>query len=95
MPAAQRGDRLAQVDRDLLPAAGAQFPEIGRGEAGRGERSGARGPDAERRRQYRISAAGDLDRPRPLFGPAGDGQNGAQRVVCHGRDLPNPGPVLA
>src|ERR1700730_5156063 len=37
MPAAQRGDRLAQIDRDTLAPAGAQFPEVGGGETGGGE----------------------------------------------------------
>ena len=95
MAAAQRGDGLAQIDRDLLAAAGAQFPQIGGGEAGRGERRGAGRADAERRRQDRVGAAGDLDRARPLFGPAGDRQNRAQRVMCHGRDLPKLRPALA
>ena len=88
MAAAQRGDRLAQVDRDLLAAPGAQFPEIGGGEPGRGERRGTGRTDAERRRQYRVGAAGDLDRAGPLLGPAGDRQDRAQCVVCHSRDLP-------
>ena len=88
-------DRLAQIDCDLLSASGAQFPKIGRGETGRGERGGASCSDAEWGRQHRVGAAGDLDRLRPLFGPTGDGQNRAQRVVCHGRDLSNPAPVLA
>ena len=83
MPAAQRGDRLAQIDRDILAPAGAQFPEIGSGETGGGEGRRTGRPDAERRRQHRIGAAGDLDRAAPLLGPAGDRQDRAQRVMCH------------
>ena len=84
MPAAQRGDRLAQIDRDLLAPAAAQFPQIGGGEPGRGKRRGAGGADAERGRQYRVGAAGDLDLAGPLLGPAGDRHNRAQGVVSHG-----------
>ena len=95
MPAAQRGDRLAQIDRDLLSTSGPQLPHIGRGEAGRSERGGGCRADAERRRQHRVGAAGDLDCARPFFGPAGDWQNRAQCVVGHSRQLPKLRQVLA
>jgi hypothetical protein len=72
MPAAQRGDGLAQIDPDLLAAASALFPEIGRGQARRCESRRSGGSDSEWRRQYRIRTAGDLDGAGPLFGPAGD-----------------------
>ena len=61
-PATERGGRLAGIDRDLLAPPGAQFPQIGGGEANRRERGGTGLTDAERRRQDRIGAAGDLDR---------------------------------
>ena len=86
---------MAQIDRDLLAAAGAQFPEIGGGEAGRGERRGARRPDAERRRQDRVGAAGDLDRARPLLGPAGDGKIVRNASCAMVEISPICGPALA
>src|SRR6516162_6569044 len=67
MTAAQRGDCLAQTDRDLLAAPGAQFPQIRCGETSRCECRGPGRTDAERRRQHRVVAAGDLDGARPLF----------------------------
>ena len=87
VPAAQRGRRLAGIDRDLLAPPGAQLPQIGDGEADRRERGGAGLADAERRRQDRIGAAGDLDRGRTLVGPAGDRQDRAQSFMRHGQDL--------
>ena len=81
MPAAQRGDRLAQIDRDLLAAAGAQLPEIGGGEPGCRECSGTGRTDAKRRRQHRVGAAGDLDRAGPLLGPAGDRQDRHPTII--------------
>ena len=86
LSAAQRGGRLAGIDRDLLAAPGAQLPQIGDGEADRRERGGAGLADAERRRQYRIGAAGDLDRAGALLGPAGDRQQRAQSIIGHGRN---------
>ena len=85
-PAAERGGRLAGIDRDLLAPPGAQFPQIGDGEADRRERGGTGLADAERRRQDRIGAAGDLDRAGALLGPAGDRQQRAQSIIGHGRD---------
>ena len=88
VPAAERGGRLAGIDRDLLTTPGAQLPQIGDGEADRRERGGAGLADAERRRQDRIGAAGDLDRAGALLAPAGDraGSYGAHRRG-HGRNL--------
>ena len=55
-------------------------PQIGDGEADRGERGGAGLADAERRRQDRIGVAGDLDRAGALAAPAGDRQDRTQGV---------------
>ena len=55
-PTAERGSRLAGIDRDLLAPPGAQFPQIGDGEADRRERRGTGLADAERRRQDRIGS---------------------------------------
>ena len=85
MAAAQRSDRLAQIDRNLLAAAAAQLPQIGGGEPGRGQCRGTRRTDAERGRQYRVGAAGDLDFAGTLLGPAGNRQDRAQGVVGHPR----------
>ena len=83
MAAAQRRGGVARY-RPRPPAApGAQLPQIGDREPGRGERGGARLADPERRRQYRIGAAGDLDAPARVLGPAGDRQDGAQRFIDH------------
>src|SRR5947208_14675960 len=84
MASAQRGGCLACVGRYLLVPPGAHQPQIGDGEADRRERSGAGLADAERRRQYRIGAAGDLDLAGPFVAPAGDRQDRTQSVVGHG-----------
>src|SRR2546430_6070761 len=47
----------------------------------RRERGRAGLGDPERRRQYRICAAGDLDRAGALLAPAGDRENRAQGIV--------------
>ena len=86
VPAAERGGRLARIDRDLLATPGAQLPQIGDGEADRRERGGTGLADAERRRQDRIGAAGDLDRAGALLGPAGDRQQRAQSIIGHSQD---------
>ena len=39
--------------------------------------------DAERRRQDRIGAAGDLDRAGAFLGPAGDRKNRTQSTIDH------------
>ena len=85
-PAAERGGRLAGIDRDLLATPGAQFPQIGDGEADRRERGGTGLADAERRRQDRIGTAGDLDRTGAFLGPAGDRQQRAQSIIGHSQD---------
>jgi hypothetical protein len=70
VPAAERGGRLAGVDRDLLTTPGGQGPQIGHGEAHRSERGRTGLADAERRRQDGVGAAADLDRPGALIAPA-------------------------
>ena len=87
MPAAERRGRLTRVDRDLLTAPGPQGPQIGDGEADRRQRGGAGLADAERRRQDRIGAAGDLDGARLLVAPAGGRQDRAQSLIGHGKAL--------
>src|SRR5262249_44312651 len=82
-PAAQRRRGLAGIYCYLLATPRAQFPEGGGGKADRGKRRHSRFGDAKGRRQYRIGAAGDLDRAGALFGPAGDRKYGAQSVVRH------------
>jgi hypothetical protein len=78
--AAQRGRRLASVDPDILAPAGAQLPEVGDGQPGRGQGSGGGLGDPERSRQDRIGAAGDLDGVGAIRWPARDRQQGAQPV---------------
>ena len=84
MPAAERGGRLPGIDRDLLSTPGAQFPQLGDGEADRRERGGAGLADAERRGQDWIGDSGDFDGAGALGVPPGDGKNRAQRSVAHG-----------
>ena len=93
MPAAERGRRLATIDRDVLSTSRAQLPQIGDGEASRRKRSGAGLADAERRWQDRIGAAGDLDRAGAFLGPAGYRQDRAQSIVDHD-DSPWRRPVV-
>ena len=84
MPAAERGGRLPGIDRNLLSTPGAQFPQLGDGEADRRERGGAGLADAERRGQDWIGDSGDFDGAGALGVPPGDGKNRAQRSVAHG-----------
>jgi hypothetical protein len=84
-PAAERGGRLAGIDRDLLATPGTQLPQIGDGEADRRERGGTGLADAERRRQDRIGAAGDLDRVGAFLAPASNRQKRTQSIISHGR----------
>ena len=83
--AAQRRGGVAHIDGDRLAPAGAHFPQIGGGEAGRGQSRGAGHADAERGRQDRVGAAGDLNRRRAIGRYSGGGQDRAQGVVRHGR----------
>ena len=85
MSAAQRGGRLAGVDRYILAAAGTQLPEVGGGEARGRERGRGRFTDPERRGQDRIDVSADLDGTQPIIVPAGDRQDRPQRVVRHER----------
>src|SRR5262249_50130713 len=61
MSAAERGGRLPGIDRALLSPPGAQFLQLGDGEAARRERGGAGLADAERRGQDWIANPGDFD----------------------------------
>ena len=83
--AAQRCGGLAHIDGDGLAAAGAEFPQIGGGEAGRGQGRRAGHADAERRRQDRVGVAGEVHRGGAIGGDPGGGQDRAQGVVRHGR----------